>query len=299
VTAPAAGAAPASEGAALSTAGAGGRALVLGGGGITGIAWEVGIVYGLRQAGIDLTGADLVVGTSAGSIVATMVTTGVDTETAFAMQREATAEPLDIDVRLLLRAYAIMRDSSLDPREARVRIGELALNAPLGDEDAQVKVFTALMPQEDWPARPLIVTGVDADTGEPVAWTRDSGVPLVRAVTASCAVPCVYPPVRINGRRYLDGGLRSGINADLAAGAADVTVIAPMAGVSPLGGPAAELEALRAQGAAVTLITPDRAARRAIGPNVLDASRRTAALDAGLAQARSVATAGPLPTVPS
>jgi NTE family protein len=101
----------------------------------------------------------------------------------------------------------------------------------------------------------------------------------------------VYPPVRINGRRYIDGGLRSGTNADLAAGASRIVVIAPMADVSPLGAPPAELAALREQ-SSVTLIKPDGAARSAIGPNVLDASRREAALEAGLAQGEAMGRAG-------
>jgi NTE family protein len=268
------------------------RALVLGGGGITGIAWEVGVLAGLRDAGIDLTGADLVVGTSAGSIVGSMVAMDVGWDLAVAMQREAPAsEPLDIDVSLAMQAFGILRDPSLDPREARARIGALALSAPLGDEEKQVDVFTARMPRAEWPQRPLIITGVDAETGDAVAWDRDSGVPLVRAIAASCAVPCVYPPVRINGRRYVDGGLRSGTNADLAVGTSEIVVIAPMADVSPLGAPPAELDALRAR-ASVTLVKPDAGAKRAIGPNVLDASRREAALEAGLAQGSALARDG-------
>jgi NTE family protein len=267
-------------------------ALVLGGGGITGIAWEVGVLYGLRRAGIDLTGADLVIGTSAGSIVGTMVAVGLDLEVAVAMQREVEEEkPLNIDISLAMRAFSILRDRSLEPAEARAKVGALALSAPVGDEEAQVKLFAARMPQQLWPQRRLIITGVDAETGEAVAWNRDSRVELVRAIAASCAVPCVYPPVRINGRRYIDGGLRSGTNADLAAGASRIVVIAPMADVSPLGAPPAELAALREQ-SSVTLIKPDDAARSAIGPNVLDASRREAALEAGLAQGEAMGRAG-------
>jgi NTE family protein len=267
-------------------------ALVLGGGGITGIAWEVGVLYGLRRGGIDLTGVDLVVGTSAGSIVGTMVAVGLDLDVAVAMQREAEEEkPLGIDIGLAMQAFGILRNRSLDPVEARARIGALALRAPVGDEEAQVKLFAAQMPQEEWPERRLIITGVDAESGEAVAWDRNSGVSLVRAVAASCAVPCVYPPVRINGRRYVDGGLRSGTNADLAADASRIVVIAPMADVTPLGAPRDEIAALRER-AAVTLIKPDAAARTAIGPNVLDASRRVAALEAGLTQGEALAREG-------
>jgi NTE family protein len=267
-------------------------ALVLGGGGITGIAWEVGVLQGMRAAGLDLTGADLVVGTSAGSIVGTMVATGLDLDAVVTAQRddEQQPKPSNIDIGLAMRAFGILRDPSLDPQQARARVGALAMSAPLGDPEKQVNWFAARMPQQEWPQRPLIITGVDAESGEFVAWDRDSGVPLVRALAASCAVPCVYPPVAINGRHYVDGGVRSGTNADLASDASDLVVIAPMAD-SPMGTPPAELAALRER-SSVVLIKPDEEALRAIGPNVLDASRRVAALEAGLAQGAALAREG-------
>ncbi|NJC69732.1 patatin-like phospholipase family protein [Planosporangium thailandense] len=269
-------------------------ALVLGGGGITGIAWEVGVLYGLRAAGIDLTSADLVVGTSAGSIVGTMVATDMDLDLAVAMQRqEEERKAPTIDVALAIQAFSVLRDRSLEPREARARVGALALSAPVGDAEEEVRWFASQMPQQEWPQRPLVITAVEAETGEFTTFDRSSGVPLVRAMVASCAVPCVFPPVAINGRHYIDGGVRSGTNADLAAGHDEIVVIAPLAD-SPIGAPHAELEALRAQ-AAVTLIKPDTEALRAIGPNVLAASRRVPALEAGLRQGAALAREGALP----
>jgi NTE family protein len=263
-------------------------ALVLGGGGITGIGWEVGILFGLRRAGVDLTSADLVVGTSAGSVVGAVVASGIDLAAAVATQREPADENLPaVDVSLAMQAFGIMADPSLDPQEARARVGALALAAPTGDPEKQIELFATRVPPE-WPERRLVITAVDAETGEAVAWDRDSGVPLVRAVTASCAVPCVYPPISVNGRRYIDGGVRSGTNAYLAAGADTVVVIAPMADAGPLGAPPAELAALR-EGSAVMLIKPDAAALAAIGTNVLDPTRREAALDAGITQGESLA----------
>ncbi len=263
-------------------------ALVLGGGGITGVAWEVGVLYGLRRAGVDLTGADLVVGTSAGSIVGAVVASGADLAVAVATQRQVADQNVPvIDVGLAIQAFAIMADPSLEPRTARARVGALALAAPTGDPEQQVELFATMVPA-DWPERRLVITAVDAETGEPVAWDRDSGVPLVRAVAASCAVPCVFPPIAVDGRRYIDGGVRSGTNADLATGADTVVVIAPMADASPLGAPPAELAALRER-SAVTLIKPDQAALAAIGTNVLDASRREPAVDAGIVQGESLA----------
>jgi NTE family protein len=221
--------------------------------------------------------------------VGTIIACGVDLDIAVASQRQAAGDKLpSVDVSLAMQAFAIMADRSLEPQEARAKVGALALAAPTGDPEAQVKRIAGYLPQQDWPARRLVITGVDAETGEAVAWDRDAGVPLLRAVAASCAVPCVYPPVAINGGRYVDGGIRSGTNADLATGYDTIVVIAPMADVSPLGAPPAELAALRER-SSVTLIKPDGAAVEAIGANVLDPARREAALDAGIAQGTALA----------
>jgi NTE family protein len=266
----------------------GGTALVLGGGGITGIAWEIGVLAGLRRGGVDLTGADLIVGTSAGSVVGATIASGVSLDTAIETQRTATGELPAVDVGLAVQAFMILGDRSLTPRRARAQVGALAVAAPVGDAEERVALFAALIPAPEWPKRHLIVTAVDATSGDVVAWDRDSGVPLARAVAASCAVPCVYPAVPVDGRHYIDGGVRSGTNADLATGATEVVVIAPMADASPLGAPAGELAALRER-SKVVLVKPDEAAQLAIGPNVLDPARREAALESGIAQGESLA----------
>lgn len=271
------------------------RALVLGGGGITGIAWEVGVLAGLGRGGVDLSDADVVVGTSAGAVVGALLTTGVAMADAVAFVGGDDAESLSlqVDLTLVAQAFGIMSDRSLNPDEARSRIGSLALAAPLGDAEVQVARFAARLPVHEWPAVPrLVVTAVDADTGEPVAWDATAEVPLTRAVAASCAVPCVFPPVPIDGSRFMDGGVRSVTNADLAAGADSVVVIAPTVGIFR-GSPEAELRELG--GARTIVISPDPAAREAIGPNVLDDSRRGAALDAGRTQGERLAeTVGPM-----
>jgi NTE family protein len=129
------------------------------------------------------------------------------------------------------------------------------------------------------------VTAVDAESGEPVAWDRGSDVPLDRAVAASCAVPAVYPPVTIGGRRYRDGGIRSATNADLAAGCSAVIVLDAIAHLTPREPLQTELAAL---GTAVTLvITPDDMAAAVMGINLLDAAIAGPALEAGLTQAMS------------
>jgi NTE family protein len=260
------------------------RALVLGGGGLTGIAWEIGVLVGLRRAGVDLSDADLMVGTSAGAVVGALLATGVSPEDAvsFASGEDPDGLSLQVDMTLVAQAFGIMSDRMLNPGEARARVGALALRAPVGDAEIQVERFAARLPVHQWPGAPrLLITAVDAETGEAAAWDSGADVPLTRAVAASCAVPCVFPPVAINGSRYMDGGVRSVTNADLAAGAEAVVVIAPTVGMLR-GLPEAELRELGE--ARTVVISPDPAARAAIGPNVLDDSRRVPALSAGLAQ---------------
>jgi NTE family protein len=266
------------------------RALVLGGGGITGIAWEWGVLAGLAKAGVALNEADLVVGTSAGSVVGAQVANGVDP----AERYEAQLEPPDGEVAAALGSGTMLRlgiamfAGSRAPRRVRQRIGRLARRARTGDEAARVAVIDARLPVKEWPERRLLITAVDTATGEFRAFDRDAGVPLVSAVAASCAVPAVWPPVTIDGRRYMDGGVRSGANADLAAGYDKIVVLAPLPrGFGPMTGVTAQVEELRKQ-SAVALVTPDAAALAAFGRNVLDPAKRADAARAGLTQSASV-----------
>jgi NTE family protein len=269
------------------------RALVLGGGGITGIAWEWGILTGLAEAGIALGDADLVVGTSAGSVVGAQVANGLDPAVRYAAQLAPPDGELaaTFDKGTILRYGLAMLVGSRAPRKVRQRIGRLALRVD-GDEAARVAVIDARLPVKEWPAdRLLRVTAVDAETGEFRVFDRESGVPLVHAVAASCAVPGVWPPVTIEGRRYMDGGARSGTNADLAAGYDKVVLLAPLVrGIGPMPGAAAHVERLRRE-SAVALVSPDPEALRAFGRNVLDPAKRADAARAGLRQAASVASA--------
>jgi NTE family protein len=264
------------------------RALVLGGGGITGIAWELGLLAGLRADGVDLGDADLVVGTSAGAFVGALVATGADPAAVAAAAGGLGDLSPRIDLGLLAQVFAIMTDHQLSADEARAELGRFARSAPVGDPQTEVDRFAHRLPDHTWPVTPrLVVTAVDTATGTPVAWDAASQVPLPAAVAASCAVPGVFPPVEVGGTGYfMDGGVRSVTNADLAAGAEVVVVVAPTAGMSRAS-PRAELAALAP--ARTLLLTPDPAARAAIGPNVLDVGRWAAALTAGRSQASSVA----------
>ncbi|MFJ3635278.1 patatin-like phospholipase family protein [Streptomyces sp. NPDC090112] len=267
----------------------GGTALVLGGGGLTGIGWECGILHGLARAGVDLTTADLVVGTSAGSVVGAQLTSGLLTAQELYERQlgDASGETVArLGAGTLARFALAMARSRGDAAAYRRRVGAMALAADTGAEAERRKVLAARLVSHDWPGRRLVVTAVDALTGELEAFDRESGSGLVDAVSASCAVPGVWPPVTVGGRRFVDGGIRSATNADLAAGHERVVVIAPITlGSRLVPSPAAQAARLRAAGAMVLLITPSAAARKAFGRNVLDPARRDPAARAGLEQA--------------
>jgi NTE family protein len=165
------------------------------------------MLCGLAAAGVDLTGADLVVGTSAGSVVGAQVAAGCDLEEMYAAQLAGSSSEIPARQRLstLLR-WGWAAVSQRDAQKARARIGAMALTARTVPEAQRRAVIESRMPVRQWPQRRLLVTAVDAASGEFVVFDRDSGVDVVDAVAASCAVPGVWPPVTIRGRRYVDGG---------------------------------------------------------------------------------------------
>jgi NTE family protein len=265
-------------------------ALVLGGGGVTGIAWEWGMLAGLAEAGVDLCTADLVIGTSAGSVVGAQVAADIPAKDRYEAQLAASSGELTAKLGGLLWAqiaWAVLR--SRVPQRARARIGRMALAAKTVPEAERKAVIEARLPVHTWPERTLLITAVDALTGEFVTFDKDGDVSLVDAVAASCAVPGIWPPVTINGRRYIDGGVRSAANADLATGYGRVVVLAPItSGFGPLPSAGTQVAKL-SEGAQALMISPDKAARQAIGRNMLDPARRATAARAGHAQAATVA----------
>jgi NTE family protein len=262
------------------------RALILGGGGVTGVGWELGILLGLYESGLDLTTADLVVGSSAGSVVGAQITTVDSVESLY--QRQLDGYGSEIAARLSLATAAKLGLAALrsrDEQRALANIGAMALTAHTTGEAERRATIAGRLPVHTWPDRRLLVTAVAADTGEFVGFDRESGVDLVDAVAASCAVPGVWPAVTIDGRRYFDGGVRSPANVDLAAGYDRVVVIAPTTtSLHRHATPAAQIAALP-PATRTLLITPDDAAKKAIGRNVLDPSRRAPAAKAGRRQA--------------
>jgi NTE family protein len=268
------------------------RALVLGGGGVTGVGWEIGMLAGLAAAGVPIDRADVVVGTSAGSVVGAQLCSGLPLEELYERQlRPASSEiAAKFGLGQILR-YA-MSGIGGDDRQARARLGRWALRTETVPEAKRREVIASRLPSHEWPVHPrLVVTGVDAETGEAVTWDRNAGVALVDAVAASCAVPLVWPPMTVNGRRYVDGGVRSAVNADLAAGCSRVLVLAPVtAAIRRSGRLDRQLTSLGPHVRSV-VFSPDAEAKAAMGRNGLDPAFRAAAAQAGRRQAAEVADA--------
>jgi NTE family protein len=287
------------------------RALVLGGGGPVGIAWEAGLLAGLAEGGVDLAAADFIIGTSAGSFVGSQIAGGrpagkIATAIVAEEERQRAASSggsggeRAAPAPNLAELFQKMQEAASgerDPVVVRREIGAFALAAKTMEEPAFIASFGRSLAEGShaWPDR-FACTAVDAETGEFVVWKADSGVGLAQGVASSCSVPGVYPPVTINGRRYIDGGMRSGTNADLAVDHDTVVVVAVrVAGGDPAMAERmrrpleAELQRLRDKGAKVELVVPDDASAEAFGVNLMNPRARPGACRAGLAQGRALA----------
>src|SRR5881227_3692171 len=199
------------------------RALVFGGGGVAGVAWELGILLGLYDKGVNVRDADIIIGTSAGSVVGAQIASGTDLESLFTSQLtpvEQTKErKVEFDPVQMMEAFRqAVEGAGPDIKAIRARIGAYALTAPTIPEAERRAIIETRLPVHTWPLQRLLIVAVDTETGEEYIMDRTSGVSLVDAVSASCAVPGIWPPVTIAGRRYMDGGVRSATNADLARG---------------------------------------------------------------------------------
>jgi NTE family protein len=270
-----------------------GHALVLSGGGATGTAWETGVLLGLQQSGVDPNHADVVIGTSAGSIVGAQMRSGETLAAMLAAQKSVSPSGLATWARGVDLAY--LHDTSeiyaTQPitQAQRAEVGARALAAKLPDEATWLATFypiAGIASLTAWPAAALDVVAVDAKTGAVAVFDASKAdvAPLQLAVAASAAVPAFTPPITIGGRRYTDGGV-AGTNIRLAMGNAVIVAIVPQKSSLVQ----ADVDALRAAGSQVFTISPDDAALAAMGPNALDASRKPAAADAGLAQGQAAA----------
>jgi NTE family protein len=264
------------------------RAVVLGGGGPTAFAWQWGVVARLLAGGVALGDADLIVGTSSGSVAAAHLLDGQPRELLASIL--ATTEAPDSDVTTddgpFVAVVRRLATSGADAAVVRAEFCAAAL-AAAGRSEERLRGSTArYLPRPEWPRQRLLVPAIDAETGELTVFSRESGVSIVDAVAAACAVPAVWSPITIGARRYLDAIVRSPVNADLAAGYNRVVVVAPIPELRGLPGASLDeqIAPVRAAGE-VVVVAPDATSRAAIGRDQSDFSRRPDAARAGMVQA--------------
>ncbi|PVE58721.1 patatin-like phospholipase family protein [Microbacterium testaceum] len=262
------------------------KALVLGGGGVVGIAWETGLLAGLASKGVDVVStADLVVGSSAGATVAAQVFT-TPLEKLYKDQIEGTGAPgpaIDVDMGSLLGRIGQELSAEPDPVKARKSIGAMSLEKDRVPEAERRAIIEARLESHEWPEQLVRVTTIQADTGEFKVLDKNSGVNLVDAVAASCAIPVVWPAVTIGGNRFYDGSVRSGTNTDVAEGYGKVLVLEVMklpenSDVKDIG-----------DSSQVKTISLDETSKEAIGENPLDPDASPAAAKAGYDQGVRIA----------
>ena len=277
------------------------HALVLGAGGHAAIAWELGVLAGMADAGVDICDADVIVGTSAGSLVGVQITSDLTLEELFQRQTDPHLQtkesPPPVDFTRWRADVMRVKEGPGDAIAVLKRFGALALQMPADAQEARRNMIAARLPSHTWPERCLLIVAVDVESGERRAFDRSSGVDLVDAVTASGAVPGIWPAVALGCRRYMDGGVYSIDNADLAVGCDRVLILTLPARVPPLcvASLDAAVDTLRRSGAVVDVVHPDEASQAAfasVGGNLLDPSVREAAARAGREQGQRAAIAG-------
>ncbi len=268
---------------------------------MAGVAWELGVLQGIadkdRALAARLVSAGRVVGTSAGAAVAAQVTSGTPLEELYEAQLvdDGLDFVVEFDGPAMLAGWVAALEPSADgsppdPLVIRRRIGAMALAAPTTDEATRLKEHEADLLSTEWPDTDLTIPAVDAESGELRVFRRDSGVRLLDAIAASCAVPGVWPPVTISDRRYVDGGIRSVANVDLAAGADHVLVVTPQRPGSPSAfGPSASEQVAALAPAKVLMIGADDASIEAFGINPLSPATRAPSAAAGRAVGRAQA----------
>jgi NTE family protein len=276
------------------------QALVLGAGGHAATAWEIGVIAGMADMGVDVRKSDVVVGTSAGARVAAQITSSLTLEELFqrqvdpSLQTKESAPP--IDFTSWRAGFMRAREGPGDTLAVLKRFGALALQTPTDLQETRRRMVAASLPSRTWPERRLLIVAVDVESGERHVFDRSSGADLVDAVAASGAVPGIWPPVAICGRRFMDGGVYSIDNADLATGCDHVLILTLPARVPPLCVVSLDMavDMLKRGGARVEVIHPDEASQAAfasVGGNLLDPSVREAAARAGRDQGRQSAIA--------
>jgi NTE family protein len=286
------------------------RALVLGGGGRVGVAWEIGLTYGLVQGGFALDSVDAIVGTSAGAIVGAQLAhgklpavakpeaTGPDGDSGErpAAARRPAHDPSTIDMKAIMQIFAIWETIERSTPEQSAAIGKIVSALDRSREAEWLREIAGSIHVSEWGERRLLVCAVDAESGERRVFERGDGVPLVHAVAASSAVPGLFSAVEIDGRLYMDGQVHSSTNADVLVPDRPAQVLIAMptnvATSRNIGAHAermldGEVEALRAAGSEVLIKTPSSEDSQRMGGNLMDLSRVRDAFAVGLATGRA------------
>ena len=300
--------------------------LVLGGGGVLGEAWMMGVLAGIEDGlGVDLRTCDAFVGTSAGAIVAAHLTAGNAPRrpSAVSSELELSSAPRSGMVLSLAGAAAgAARRAGGAALAAGATFAPLALGAAApGGALVRATLLRTLPSPRDTLVRlreqvaasgarfdgRLRVTAVDRATGRRVVFGRPGAppAPVAAAVEASCAVPWLFAPVRIGERDYVDGGVWSPTNLDAAPAGRGTHVLCLnptaslatshtlMAVVRNVARSAVSVESLvlRRRGARVVALAPNAECSAAMGSNFMDTEPRSRVLAAGYRQGLRVASA--------
>ncbi|MDY6995947.1 MAG: patatin-like phospholipase family protein [Actinomycetota bacterium] len=271
------------------------RALVLAGGGLAGIAWETGVLLGIRDeqpaAARALLDSDVLLGTSAGSTVAAQLGSGVELDELYGRQLSEAGGGHEINPGVSIEEITgLFLEAMLTPgasREEKLqKIGAVAAQADTVAEPVRRAVIEARLPAHRWPQRTLRITAIDIATGELVVFDNESGVDLVDAVAASCAVPGVWPTVPIADRRFMDGGVGSTVNMTAVCDCAVAVALVPSAADSPSPWGSGAVDEIASFPGAALAVFADAESIEAFGPNPLDPACRAPAARAGREQGR-------------
>jgi len=262
------------------------RAVVLGGGGVTGIAWEIGIIAALLQERINLADADVIIGTSAGSFVGSSLASDYNMRKLYESQLIQNASEVNVSVSselmmLWTQAFQYGKDNK---KEIGKMFGDIAKKYPtkVSIEERKLVVESRLI-TTIWPSK-LKVTAIDAKTGNLHVLDKNSGTTLINAVNASGAVPGLWPLVNFNGVDWIDGGMVSSTNAHLAASYDKVVILSPMPQKYGLVPSVEEDVAEMQKSSSVSLIVPNKDSILAIGKNPYDPTHTAASAKAGFNQ---------------
>ena len=266
------------------------KALVLGGGGITGIAWESGVLAGLIDSGILVNHADKILGSSAGSYVGSILANGQNMKTYYEQlaNNRDNADNAQLDPSLFELWREAFVQGKTDEQVIGKYLGDIINKSPstVSFEERERSVRKRIG-NVDWTPQ-LEITAINSKTGTLESFNETSDISLIEAVMASGAVPGIWPHVDMLGASWIDGGMISSTNARLMANYKDIIILAPLdqkQGLVP--SVYEDVETLKTN-SNVTLITPDQDSRNIIGTNIYSSQHIKEIGDAGYQQGKII-----------